>query len=714
MRTWAALAVCVAASLGAEAATFVRLQSQPGDPTLDGAQQVEYDAPGNGFYSFSVIPNTAGGVDFIRQPNCSQNCSSTSDFTAVQFAPVAGNVFAPGTYASAQRYSRNGTSSPGLFADTMARNADRCQSITGSFAVREIARAPDGTVQRFAADFEQHCNGEAPALYGAVRFNSDVPYTQPVPYAPAAVRFFSEPGDPIGGGGGVSDAFVVLDGGTDTASSDPTNVLIRLLSPDGSLRWFVHVASGDGALQPFTAANAGPPPPGSPPGTPIVSVSRDGNTCLSYTSASYFIHEIEWSPQNYLVRFAADVTIQCSGAAGAFHGGVRYNSRVPYVSPPDGPSATANLANGSTLSVSLRTSDPACGFSEVSLPDLAATSPPTPEPKFVAFPYPPIEFRTGNCGTGSSLPVDVDLPDVLPPTAQWWIFGPTFDNRTPHWYPIPSAVSGNRISFTITDGDGGDVGLIADGSVKSFGMLVIPGGPYQDLWWSGIQENGWGFSIVQHRDILFGNLFVYDANGAPTWYAMPSGSWDAAHTVYNGALYLPKGSPYFAYDVRGFDIGAAVGNARLSIVDVNHISFDYVINGVTGHKDLTRIEFGPQDAPTDVPLGDLWWAGIAQNGWGIALQQQFSSLFGLWFTYDAAGKATWFVMPSGAWLQKNDYRGKIYRVVGSPWVGATYDASRHQTIEAGTFRYFFSGDGASFEYTLDGHSGTIPLSRIPF
>jgi hypothetical protein len=71
-------------------------------------------------------------------------------------------------------------------------------------------------------------------------------------------------------------------------------------------------------------------------------------------------------------------------------------------------------------------------------------------------------------------------------------------------------------------------------------------------------------------------------------------------------------------------------------------------------------------------------------------------------------------MPSGDWLQKNDYRGKIYRVVGSPWVGATYDASRHHTIEAGTFRFFFSGDGATFEYTLDGHSGSIPLSRIPF
>ncbi len=408
------------------------------------------------------------------------------------------------------------------------------------------------------------------------------------------------------------------------------------------------------------------------------------------------------------------MTIQCSGAPGSFHGGLRFNSKVPYISPPGGTNATSTLPGGGTLSVSLASSVSTCGLGEASLPDLAATSPPTPAPQLVAFPYGPLEFRADNCGTGQPIPVAVDFPDVLPPTAQWWIYGLTFDNRTPHWYPIPSAVTGNRISFTITDGAVGDVELVADGSVKSLGMLVVPGGVMQDLWWSGIGENGWGLSLVQHRDILFGNAFVYDSNGAATWYVMPSGTWDGTHTVYTGALYLPKGSPYYAYDVRSFDIGAPVGTARLAFADANHATFDYTINGIAGHKDITRIPFGPQAPPTDVPLGDLWWAGIGQNGWGIALLQQFSSLFGLWFTYDAAGKATWFVMPAGDWIQKGDYRGKIYRVVGPPWLGVPYDVSRHHTIEAGTFRFFFSGDGATFDYTVDGRSGSIPLSRIPF
>jgi len=242
----------------------------------------------------------------------------------------------------------------------------------------------------------------------------------------------------------------------------------------------------------------------------------------------------------------------------------------------------------------------------------------------------------------------------------------------------------------------------------------VPLPSMQDLWWSGLGENGWGMSIVQHRDVLFANMFVFDSNGAPTWYVMPSGIWNTAHTAYTGSLYLPTGAPFYAYDGTKFDIGAAVGTATLTFADANNATFDYTINGVTGHKTITRLLFGPQSPPLDKPLGDLWWAGSQQNGWGIALIQQYSSLFGLWFTYDANGKAIWYVMPSGSWVMTNDWQGKIYRADGPPWLGVTYDPTRLQLTEVGTFRYRFSGDGATFDYTVGGTSGTINLSRIPF
>jgi hypothetical protein len=62
----------------------------------------------------------------------------------------------------------------------------------------------------------------------------------------------------------------------------------------------------------------------------------------------------------------------------------------------------------------------------------------------------------------------------------------------------------------------------------------------------------------------------------------------------------------------------------------------------------------------------------------------------------------------------NDWQGKIYRADGPPWLGVTYDPSRYKITEVGTFRYRFSGDGAIFDYTVDGRSGSINLTRIPF
>jgi hypothetical protein len=111
-------------------------------------------------------------------------------------------------------------------------------------------------------------------------------------------------------------------------------------------------------------------------------------------------------------------------------------------------------------------------------------------------------------------------------------------------------------------------------------------------------------SIVQHGDVLFTNLFVYDANGAPIWYVMPSGSWNASHTAFHGNVYLPKGSPSFAYDVSKFNIGAALGSATIAFADANTATFDYTISGASGHKDITRIPFGPDGPPTDQPMGD--------------------------------------------------------------------------------------------------------------
>jgi len=244
--------------------------------------------------------------------------------------------------------------------------------------------------------------------------------------------------------------------------------------------------------------------------------------------------------------------------------------------------------------------------------------------------------------------------------------------------------------------------------------MNAPAAPWQDMWWAGMAENGWGVSVIQHRDMLFSVIYAYDAEGRPTWYVMPGGEWDSARTAFTGALYAPSGSPYTHYEASAFTVGEPVGRATLSIVDGAKVVLDFTVEGVSGRKSLTRQSFGPVDTAPIADRADMWWGGEEQNGWGMALLQQYRTIFAVWFTYDADGAPTWFVMPSGSWSDASTYQGRIYRAAGSPWLGKAYDARAFRTTDVGTFRFRFGGDSATFDYTIDGRSGTMPLSRQPF
>jgi hypothetical protein len=103
MRFLAGVLAACALSLAAQAATFVHLQSVPGDPTAGGGQRLEYDGAstetdGTKTYAMTVTPNAAGGVDFVRTLPCRPPLcfSNNNDFTNIQFArAVAASASAP-------------------------------------------------------------------------------------------------------------------------------------------------------------------------------------------------------------------------------------------------------------------------------------------------------------------------------------------------------------------------------------------------------------------------------------------------------------------------------------------------------------------------------------------------------------------------------------------------------------------------------------------
>ncbi len=244
------------------------------------------------------------------------------------------------------------------------------------------------------------------------------------------------------------------------------------------------------------------------------------------------------------------------------------------------------------------------------------------------------------------------------------------------------------------------------------GALV---GTYQDMWWEGPAGNGWGMSVVQHDNRLFVVLYVYDINGRPTWYVMSGGTWNSAGTAYTGPLYSPRGSPFFAYDVARFDVGAAVGEVTITFNDAANAILDFTIGTRSGTKGISRQPFGPIVQNPLLNRGDMFWGGTAQNGWGVAALQQYNQLFIVWFTYDAAGLPTWFVMPAGSWTNPTTYEGRLYRTTSSAWLESAYRPEQLVVIDVGPFRLRFTNDSPSaLDWTVDARSGTLTLMRQGF
>ena len=245
----------------------------------------------------------------------------------------------------------------------------------------------------------------------------------------------------------------------------------------------------------------------------------------------------------------------------------------------------------------------------------------------------------------------------------------------------------------------------------------VPELALQDLWWAGSAENGWGVSVVQHGSRSFNVLFVYDAAGKPVWYVQPGGRWsDGVGSAFSSALYHARGTPYFAYSAPALQLDRGIFDSMsLAFEGPDRGTLRTRIAGVDTTKSIVRQPFGRGDTAPLRNLGDMWWGGPQQNGWGVAIHQQGGTLFMVWFTYDAAGEPTWFVMPGGEWRDGATYAGTIYRSSGAAWMGTSYDASRFGARAVGPFTLRFQdADHATLEWQVEDRSGTLALQRQAF
>ncbi len=282
-------------------------------------------------------------------------------------------------------------------------------------------------------------------------------------------------------------------------------------------------------------------------------------------------------------------------------------------------------------------------------------------------------------------------------------------------YAAVPTTGGLSLNRNLTAGPSSPTNFMgATGTIRP--PVTVPN--FSDMWWAGDVENGWGMSIQQHGNIQFNALYIYDTAGKPTWYVMSGGNWNPDFTIYTGALYSPRSAPLDNYTPAQFVVGASPGTATLSFVNNNAMTLNVTINGVSQQKSLTRLVFATTgSAPMQV--GDMWWAGDAQNGWGLNLVQQGNTNFGVWYTYSADGKPTWYILPGGTWTGTT-FSGAMYNTTGSPWLGVTYDPKMLVVNNMGTMTLnFANANSATMSYTFSagpysGLTQTKSLLRLAY
>jgi hypothetical protein len=102
---------------------------------------------------------------------------------------------------------------------------------------------------------------------------------------------------------------------------------------------------------------------------------------------------------------------------------------------------------------------------------------------------------------------------------------------------------------------------------QSFGNAAPQwGSDFTDLWFNPA-EAGWGVSLAQHGNNVFGVWYAYDTDGQPLWFVLPGVQFTSS-TAFSGTLYTTTG-PYYgnptfdASAVKATEAGSATFNMNL-------------------------------------------------------------------------------------------------------------------------------------------------------
>lgn len=326
------------------------------------------------------------------------------------------------------------------------------------------------------------------------------------------------------------------------------------------------------------------------------------------------------------------------------------------------------------------------------------------------------------------------LNDTAPSTQIPWFLSANhcFDNENP---PLKTSSQMQAVANTLT--------TLWAFEAQSCGSTAVP--PYSQL------TGGAQFVYNNPRaDVLFIRLNDSAPSGAffAGWSANALGTGTSVITIHHPEGDLKKVSQ--ASTIGTSNPPVPGGNA-LSFTEVRYSSgttepgssgaalftFDgsqYLVRGALwggtalctnpqGTDNFSRLDnvsssLAPYLNPSSGPaydFTDLWW-NSSESGWGLNLIQHPNGIiFAIWYTYDANGKMTWYHVPTGTWTDSMTYTGTLYAVAGPAFSVNPFNAANVKRTPVGNATLSFaSSSTGTWSYTVDGVSGSKPISRLPF
>lgn len=313
-------ATVASAPTTASAQPLISLSSDAGDYIGQGTSYA-YDT------SNAAIRLTVRGASIELQVSGREQWSATFQ--------LPGNLsrLERGTYSALSRYPFQPAGAGALSWSGQGRS---CNTLNGSLVIDSVSYQA-GRLQAIDMQFEQRCDGAAPALRGRIRIDAaTMPAVAPpqnaLPDRPV-VTLTSDPGDYIGAG----DSYA-YDGATAAVvvQAEGGRLSVRV---DGDEHWMgeFQMPGGAVALAPgsYSALTRYP---FQPAGAGGLSWAGEGRGCNMLTG-TVTIHAVRYDAAGALAALDMSFEQHCEGGPAALRGRITWDASLPVPAP--GPAATA-------------------------------------------------------------------------------------------------------------------------------------------------------------------------------------------------------------------------------------------------------------------------------------------------------------------------------------------------------------------------------------